>query len=156
MYYRELIKYSYSINFHSVDDRRAHSLFALFAKIRDCFNKLVALTATALSGLTSNNCHRGTLAPSTTIAPFYRHLLTSANGTTTTGTAGARARSPGLSITVVTYFEVRSKFARKKTRQDSSIRLKKSRSSILRRLQEVATFSILSLHGSCREKKIRD
>jgi len=97
----------------------------------------------------TNDCHRRALAPSTTTALFYRHLLTCANGTTTTGTAGACARSPGLSITVITYFEVRSR-AKNATRQ---LDQDKCKSNDLRKLQYVAVSnSIASKDLAMRER----
>jgi len=94
----------------------------------------------------TNDCHRRALAPSTTTALFYRHLLTCANGTTT---AGACTRSPKLSITVITYFEVcsRAKNATRQLDQD------KCKSNNLRKLQYVAVSnSIASKDFAMRER----
>lgn len=99
---------------------------------------------------------RGALAPSTTIAPFYRHLLTCANGTTTTGTAGARTRSPRL-IDYSHYLAPRFALARE-TRRDSSTQ-EKSRFANKCRLRHVIVL-ILShrvklVAASSREKDSR-
>lgn len=112
-YIRILIEYSRPIDYSSVSmNERSRS--SPLAKIRDRFSELAAVV---LHELTTG--HRGALAPSTTIVPFYRHLLTCANGTTTTGTAGARTRSPR--VIDYSHYLAPAKFAlARKTRWDSS------------------------------------